>query len=84
MWATYKHQLHGTHPRLSWGFGKAGGRNASGVQTVRTKGSKLAKHRYWKLADLTGGVFTLSLVMGWQPKAGLGGALVVLKSAIGA
>jgi len=55
-----------------------------GTRTLRTKGTRTTRLKFAALSSFLLGQFTLSLVIGWRPRTPRGGALMVLRSALGA
>lgn len=82
--AHYGHQVKQAHPRLSCGFLRTGGRNYTGHKTIRTKGPWRVRRRYVDPYACVRGFYTLGLIVRWEPWAAKQGALLLIRSAIGA
>ena len=61
--ASYGFQPAVASPRLSCGISSTGGRGLGGTRTVRTKGTRGFKPKFYALYALTRGQFTLSVVV---------------------
>jgi hypothetical protein len=81
--AAYGFQPQPSHPKLSCGYAHHGGRGLTGNRTIRSKGKRLSQTKFKALFELAAGQFTLAIVAFWQPRALLGGAVMLLRSAIG-
>jgi hypothetical protein len=81
--ASYGFQIKPQHPRLSCGYAVKTGHGLTGRRTVRTKGSRAQTPKYMSLFNAVSGYFTLSMVAYWVPRAQRGGAVMVLRSAVG-
>ena len=82
--AVYGFQLQLNTPRLACGYTKTSGRGLKGTKTVRTKKASYFTPKYRALYAHLTGLYTLSVVAGWQPRAPRGGAIQLLRSALGA
>jgi hypothetical protein len=82
--AVYGFQPQSRVPRISCSYPNQAGRGLTGAKTVRTKGTRVAVSKYRALFSYVRGYYTVSLIVNWQPRSPRGGALMLLKSALGA